>query len=321
MKQKKTGRPAPSKDLRAALAVRDEVLLGSQKPWMRTVLYSAVGMKFREGRSTGKAAIQLVVRDKVDRESLSKELRIPRSIRGIPTDVMSASDGLGGASVGAPTSDVEGAGFGVPLICGAEQGTASCLAVTSSGKRVLLTSRHVVDPGQDVRLRTDERPIVGRMDKGCETADAARLYPNGSGAPAGTHRVGLAAIALEPDVASTPGLPGGATLSARQLGNFGALLGTKVIAWGATTRCWRQGEITGLWPRRQADGVLSLCKIHQSPASDGGDSGGLWLAEDGKGRYLAIGVHQGLDSDGDAAFAIATDVAAGLRVLELVRVE
>ena len=126
----------------------------------------------------------------------------------------------------------------------------------------------------------------------------------------------IAAIALADPASLNPALPGGGILAGRPVGGFGQLLNARVVAWGAATRAWRQGEVVGLWPRRPIDGRYGLCLIHQTPPSGGGDSGGIWMTP-GQNGYVAVAMHYGLETDAGPAFAIGVDVNAALTACQM----
>jgi hypothetical protein len=149
---------------------------------------------------------------------------------------------------------------------------------------------------------------------GIRTVDSRTLYP-GLQAPSGAHLVDAATARVDPAVSLSTGLPGGHAIKLRPPGRFQDLVDRPVMAWGAATRCWRQGRIVSLWPKPLVgDASVALCLIAQAPPSRGGDSGGLWLGKQGE-EFVAIALHRGFPPMRGTTFAIGVDINAAMPLL------
>jgi hypothetical protein len=298
----------PSSELRE---VRDSVL-ESRLPFLESVLGTSVGPKIVGGAFTDEVSLQFIVRAKVPSEHLRSGQHIPPTIEGFPTDVLRGRGEISVPEVLIPSDDKE-VGYGARLArSDGKFGTASIGARGMNGSRLLLTSAHVVRDGDPVLLAGSSGPRVGVVVRRVVSAWGDEIYGALAANPSERIEVDLAAVLLEQNVVVKGGLPGGHAIElesgTQKLASW--LPRSSAAAYGAGTKGWLQGTVTGLWPRRPKGRSTGLCSIQHAPRARGGDSGCLWVSRR-NGRYFVVGNHWGLVGN----YAFVSDLTAALPLL------
>jgi hypothetical protein len=296
-------------------AVRDE-LHGTRRPaWMNDVLVTGIGPKLVRGEATGEQALHFLVPNKRPLSALALDAQIPAFVGGMTTDVLGAYDRPASEDLFAPSA-LSGVGFGTSLIGDlGDEGIAACAVKLPDGRPALITSAHVLAKGEEVFLPGAPPKRLGTVTLRLVTARSEEIYPRSTQAPSGPVLLDVAAIALDEGIHPNGGLPGRKTFTATDVASrIQSLVGSRVVAWGQGG--FRRGIVRSFWPRRVRDDVLGLCLVQQSPTSERGDSGGLWLLG-AEGGYAALGLHWGQMAKEGAVFAMVTDMVTGARLLGL----
>lgn len=295
--------------VRAARAAYEEELLGCEN-----VLGVAVGNKIVNGRETQNTCIVVYVDHKVPGDALSRRDLVPRTLDGVPTDVVATGPiralPLLETLAVSHTARVRPAPGGVSIAH--EKVTAGTLGVLAhgvSGEAVILSNNHVLansnegrkgdrilQPGpydgggakDEIARLADFVPIafseetLGGLGRFLERTLGALLAPMGLGLrrlPSGRTNLVDAAIAtpLSPDLVAPDILEIGPVS-----GMAGATLGARVKKSGRTTGLTR-GKVTGLDATVEVDygGKTAVFRgqIVSDILSRGGDSGSLIVDE------------------------------------------
>ena len=298
-----------------------DTLHGQKRPaWMKAVVATAIGPKIVDGKFDSTPAIHLVVRKKRPLQDVAARVRIPSEIAGLPTDVQrSAGELFLGPSL--TPGDPVMVGYGAPIIsrASAEQGTLACVARLDNGSYGLVTAAHAVPASEDVLLRVPQRPLLGKVTAAKDFVLGSELYGGGAAAADERFAVDIAVLEPDPQVELHGGLAGGRSflVAPNTATLIAGLVGSSALGYGSGTGGWREGKVTGLWPRIvDQDASLeatALCLVQHDPVSVGGDSGSLWLLRRGN-DFMALGVHRGLQDDG-SNLAVITDLTASLPLL------
>ena len=298
--------PTHERFLNDALVVRQD--LHDRKPrWMDKVVATGFGPKLVDGYATDEPAVHFFLKTKRPNKSVARMLRVPKSIEGLTTDVISSDSGVALTALSFP-ADAVSIGYGYPISSSdGERGTVTCSAVANTGEAVLVTAAHYVTEGRDVR---DDSGIntYGRVRNKTELLSADDLYP-GLGAGNRPCRVDFAVIDPAPGIVPRGGLPGGASFVVQPWQTTYTWMMDKANAgqyapaatFGAlhhnsprTQPGWRQGVVTTLLPQVVVDGITYFCAIFDNGKSFRGDSGSLWIGHQDDGSYPAIGIHYGV---------------------------
>lgn len=285
---------------------------------------TGIGWKFVSGRPTDEASLQLFVGRKRARGSISTSRLIPRTVAGFATDVISNAGAVNLNSFGTPSQAAPlGAGFAVASSIN-ERGTLTCAGRNGDGAPVVLTAAHVAPTGSVV---TDDARIetVGRSDRGIGNVLASDLYP-GTGDQRPT-AVDVAVVLLPAGVTPSTTLPGGSQCVVQdwrstldwmsQNHNNGtpaeaATFGAFHTGSARTQPGWRRGVVISFLPRAVADGITYFCAIDDGGKSVPGDSGSLWIGQDGE-RLICLGIHHGILNAG--GYALVADLASALPLI------
>lgn len=266
------------------------------------VLALGIGYREREGRIVQTGCVRVHVRKKFTLDAIPRELRLPRTIRGVPIDVIESSFGTHATN---PTSRCDPLLGGivvtgtVPFAATGKVGSVGCV-VSTMGTPLLLSCWHVLygPTGQDNDVVVQPRPSgtlndIGKNKVGIITdrVDCAVAELDGSRSTSSTILDIPKAV-----LAQTRARPG---LLVRKSGangvGLGVIIGTDsdppVVVGGAVRTFIDQIEIV---PR---PGLLAQFKTGEM------DSGALWISED-DGRIV------GLHFAGGPGRALANPIAA-----------
>jgi hypothetical protein len=298
----------------------------------------AVGEKITGQSPTGLASVILYVRRKFPRESVEPSHRLPRTLHGIPVDVVETGSFVAlGCAAGlavqpksrqrpaAPGSSIGGTpGHG-------GTGTFGALVRRLTGDGLFILSNHHVladpdstSPGDAVFQPGPDDEVEGEDTRIGNVADVVPLLP-----PPATNRVDAAiARVLDPQSVSTHILGIGAPTSTRA-----AVVGRTVRKFGRSTQC-RIGRIDSVPHARISvtfphanftefmfiDQIVIRSSNPAAPFSDKGDSGALVLDGDttqavgllfaGNTNPNANGVVQGIHSLANPIDLVLADLGA-----------
>jgi hypothetical protein len=299
-------------------------LAASTRP-THNVVGVGVGPKETDGQVSVGKCIRFYVERKVAEASIPREFIIPRTIRGVPTDVIETGrfhalalpiartrmrPAKGGCSVGFRFT---GAKAGYVMA-----GTMGTLVTNAAGKRFILSNNHVIANENALPLGS---PIFqpGFLDNGDPATDQiAKLskFVKIKASPAWNRVDAAIAELLQPSLAVRNILPSVGAL--KSTAPIPAAIGMKVHKHGRTTG-YRRGTVVDIaadvnitfdfGTARFADQIVIVGQAGQS-FSDSGDSGSLIVTRPG-GRAT------GLLFAGSASHTIANHIADVLSALKV----
>lgn len=295
-----------------ARALRDALFTTRRRrpEWFSGVVATAVGPKIADGRMSDEEAIQFIVPRKRAEKRLALSERIPKSLDGIATDVVRLGGELDGPelTLAAPEAEV---GLGTPIV--SDDNTSTLAAAGShSDRSVVIGCAHGVARNRPVNDESGR--LIGRCVQRVETLFGHQLGPDWNQPE--RFLIDLSVISLEPGIAPSSGLPGGAHFRAPSPLRVAARLpGAGAWALAGRRNVWLQGVVTSLWPRpsNPAMRFTGLCLVQHAPMAVAGDSGTMWLARL-DGQPTAIGTHYGVDWSSSNAPRLAF-VALSLEVI------
>ena len=299
--------------LRDFLELRDQL---ESRGVFTGALATSVGPKIVRGKQTRDLSVQIIVGRKLRLDETPRGEFISPTYDGLPTDVLRGGGEIVAIKGGIPARASYVAGCGTSIKSDKPAyGTVTCWGRTEASERRLLTAAHVVRPqGRVFDSRQPPRPL-GTVVQRIRYATGRELY--GSWAQANPEMrfcVDLATLRPARGVRTGFGLPGGGDFIAPEATRTAVrwLRRQPAIAFGGTTRVWRNGVIVGFWPRRVNASAAGFLNVQQEPRSQAGDSGSLWLVRRA-GTWMAIGLHWGVVR----SYAFVTDLWAGMRLAQV----
>lgn len=245
------------------------------------ILGSMLGIKIRGGKLTRQLAITYFVREKIPKSELSPRKRVPMTLRMgnqiVTTDVVEW-----------PRMIEQYTATPTIISDGKTQGTLSCFASSDAGVFGISCAHCLVGADGRPATPTEVAYFADNQQRWVEAGESVYLaYYAGAGLAGNYGYLDCGLFSLH-DASLEARANSGQVLSV--VSNTRSLLGSNLVAVSAlnapgSTNHWREAVVVGV----EADAMGERCDLVlavEFPGTFHGDSGMLWLTQDGKAAAI-----------------------------------